>query len=625
MIRKMKGFGKFASWIGLTLCLPSLAHAACIEAYEHSSYRGQKWIIGCGSSHNIGNNYSWNDKISSIKVIEGSIIFCEHVEHEPQLHGTGQCAFYNSNTANVGSALNDKFSFYTTEATLLNPSINSGDSRYFYETDGIANVAPNWMYDIADNIKMSQLSIPGTHQSASRVGGAFLNFAKNQSMSIYEQLITGVRSLDVRVRSINNIFTVHHGEVYQELVFGQVMDEIEDFLRNHPTETIILRLNKSANVNSGEGSASFKRVFYDTYYYPIYQRKNLFYVNDYGKSFADLSIGELRGKVLLVSTISQDGETTVGVSGQGIGVYGSTVDTQSDMDIISISKDYNAAKQASWSSTSDYQLLDLAGYGYNSNPFDSSSEAVQQDANQCLDSHQGSIALVPCLIEAGFTFFDSFNIWFNPAIYARHMNEAVYNDVRNLPDSLIQLDFPGGHLIQKIIDKNRKFKKDVSPFDNANHCGSKAAIFRIVNSDLTLHALGGNFEANPIALHGGFAYAKTKNNSKFRIIPTGDGDNSVILKTVGSDLTLHAWGGSISGANIRLHHGVGYARNHANSKFKIIETEAGSGRYLLKVSNADLTMHAYGGTRDDASIKLHGGEGYAKTRLNSQFEIYCVN
>lgn len=160
-------------------------------------------------------------------------------------------------------------------------------------------------------------------------------------------------------------------------------------------------------------------------------------------------------------------------------------------------------------------------------------------------------------------------------------------------------------------------------FSTSNNCGGKPAIFRVADKNLTLHVLGGNKEAKPLALHGNKQYAQTKKNSQFKIIPVGNGN--VILKTIGTDLTLHAWGGSKKGAEIKLHNGVGYAKKHANSQFEIIETKPGSGLYIIKVSNADLTLHAFGGSKQGARIKLHGGTSYAKSKPNSQFAISCLN
>lgn len=153
-----------------------------------------------------------------------------------------------------------------------------------------------------------------------------------------------------------------------------------------------------------------------------------------------------------------------------------------------------------------------------------------------------------------------------------------------------------------------------------NFCEGRPAIFRMAEKDLTLHTWGGSFEGYQIRLHGGLEYALDRANSQYRIVDSNNNWAEKIFKAEDANLTMHAWGGSNSRADIRLHHGVHYANQHANSKFRIVES---GDHYLLKVSNADLTMHAYGGAYDGAKIKLYGGVNYAQSRANSKFLILC--
>lgn len=91
-----------------------------------------------------------------------------------------------------------------------------------------------------------------------------------------------------------------------------------------------------------------------------------------------------------------------------------------------------------------------------------------------------------------------------------------------------------------------------------------------------------------------------------------------ILKVADANLTMHAYGGSRELTPIKLHGNMTYARQHGNSKFQLVPD---GGHFILKVSDANLAMHAHGGSWDTAPIKLHGNMDYARQHDNSKFEI----
>ncbi|MEX1551649.1 MULTISPECIES: hypothetical protein [Enterococcus] len=73
-----------------------------------------------------------------------------------------------------------------------------------------------WMNELKDNTRLSELSIPGTHDSATHaikhtVG---LGYVKTQSIDITRQLNNGIRFLDARVCETNGSFAMHHGSFY---------------------------------------------------------------------------------------------------------------------------------------------------------------------------------------------------------------------------------------------------------------------------------------------------------------------------------------------------------------------------------------------------------------------------
>src|ERR1700722_19909498 len=106
-----------------------------------------------------------------------------------------------------------------------------------------------WMTALPDDIPISELSIPGTHNSAA-INTTRPTLWACQSHSITEQLKRGIRLLDIRLkpkpRSTNDFeFKTCHGRLglfganeFQS--FDEVQKECIDFLRENPGETIIM-------------------------------------------------------------------------------------------------------------------------------------------------------------------------------------------------------------------------------------------------------------------------------------------------------------------------------------------------------------------------------------------------
>ncbi|OHS93102.1 1-phosphatidylinositol phosphodiesterase [Tritrichomonas foetus] len=143
---------------------------------------------------------------------------------------------------------------------------------------------PDWLGKVDGNKKINSISLPGTHETCARHGG---DAVECQTLSLEEQLLNGVRVLDIRCRHINNCFMIHHDMVYQELSFGSgVRDVCIKFLQDHLTEFIYMVVKEEYN---SEGNT---RTFEETMQS---------YVNDYfyleeGSPILD----QVRGKIVLL-------------------------------------------------------------------------------------------------------------------------------------------------------------------------------------------------------------------------------------------------------------------------------------------------------------------------------------
>jgi len=146
----------------------------------------------------------------------------------------------------------------------------------------------SWMTGIADNTSLAALSIPGTHDSGARnepVAGT----AKCQDLTIAQQLEAGVRFLDIRCRHIDNGFAIHHGSIYQNLNFNDVLVACTNFLAAHPKETILMSVKEEYDATNN--TRTFEQTF-DTY---VQQ-----YSNFWSLGVTVPTLGQVRGKIVLL-------------------------------------------------------------------------------------------------------------------------------------------------------------------------------------------------------------------------------------------------------------------------------------------------------------------------------------
>lgn len=116
----------------------------------------------------------------------------------------------------------------------------------------------NWLTFIDGEKFLHELSIPGTHDTGALIE-TVPGTAKCQNLTIEEQLQAGVRFLDIRCRHIGNAFVIHHGSVYQELNFTDVLQSVASFLEAHPSETVIMSVKEEHNPEGN--TRSFAETF----------------------------------------------------------------------------------------------------------------------------------------------------------------------------------------------------------------------------------------------------------------------------------------------------------------------------------------------------------------------------
>ncbi|MFD1814061.1 phosphatidylinositol-specific phospholipase C [Rhodococcus gannanensis] len=164
---------------------------------------------------------------------------------------------------------------------------------------------PDWMGGLPDDVGLSELSLPGTHDTMAVRASVF---AETQDVDLPTQLRAGVRAVDIRTRHFRDAYPIHHGLEYLNTNFTDVVVQLTDFLRDHPTETVVMRLKEEYT------PAENTRSYEDTLRW---------YLHDNPDTAARLSehlwsadgnrfptLGEVRGKIVVIQGF--DGAETYG-------------------------------------------------------------------------------------------------------------------------------------------------------------------------------------------------------------------------------------------------------------------------------------------------------------------------
>jgi hypothetical protein len=124
----------------------------------------------------------------------------------------------------------------------------------------IYEASRQWMSNLPDSIRLRDISLPGTHDSGARYGGIA---AQTQTWTITKQLNAGIRFLDIRGRPTGKTLAIHHGAFFQNQMFGDVMNEAVRFLKENPSETIVMRV--SANEHTPQPGSETAAQIWDRY------------------------------------------------------------------------------------------------------------------------------------------------------------------------------------------------------------------------------------------------------------------------------------------------------------------------------------------------------------------------
>lgn len=162
-----------------------------------------------------------------------------------------------------------------------------------FSFQGYARTGSSWMSELPDDTYVAQVSIPGTHDSATGHGTTMDSFARTQQIDLDAQLALGIRAFDFRPKVDGNTLNAQHGIVNCNITFDAAMKKIGTFLNENTTEFVVLHLLYATGFDSDK--VKYAELL-----------KALFENNEElaGKAVQfrrDLTVGEMRGKILVLS------------------------------------------------------------------------------------------------------------------------------------------------------------------------------------------------------------------------------------------------------------------------------------------------------------------------------------
>ena len=154
----------------------------------------------------------------------------------------------------------------------------------------------NWMQNLPDGSDLLALNLCGTHDCVTQ-HIRLPHFFCCQDLTVYEQLLLGVRALDIRVRADGKCLTMVHGifPAYNHschranlMDMGDVLSQCYRFLDECPGEAVVFQFK---NDNGKENEQCFDNLFY-TY---IKGKEPYWYLEDRVPT-----LGAARGKLVLI-------------------------------------------------------------------------------------------------------------------------------------------------------------------------------------------------------------------------------------------------------------------------------------------------------------------------------------
>ena len=379
------------------------------------------------------------------------------------------------------------------EAKTLKKNYNKG----YYYSHGVSSAVSNnknWMGFISDNKSISELSIPGTHDTMANY--ELTHMVRTQAMSLQAQLESGIRYIDIRCNYTNGKFNINHGIIGLKYDFDYVLNVVTNFLKENPTESIFMRIKQERSNKSGQEFDLKLREYVNKYYKYFWQNST---------HITNPKLGDIRGKIVILND----------VAGSNIGLKYNSIDKQDNYYL-----DTNWSLYSKWQSIksqlykarhgNNYTVYMnyLSGSGGSFPYFVASGQSSPE-----MSAPRLSTGLVGPLFKNRYPDFPRGNV--NDILF-EGTNILTTRDIANNSGrvGIIVADFPGKGLIDTVISKNDFSTKDYISVGGVNYNGDKAVEALRMNLDYSNKYI---YLTNRVSesIHAGFGNNKF---FKFRLL-----------------------------------------------------------------------------------------------------------
>lgn len=177
-----------------------------------------------------------------------------------------------------------------------------------------------WMSRINDGKLISEINIPGTHDTATKLVDGLpqqISIAQCQSLTPSEQLNAGVRMFDLRCDFLTSKQldpTLTHAlptydKIFDMIYLSEVFKVTEEFLKDNPSETVVFLVNLGQNLLKQGSNEKLSKVMSE------YINKNKIWSKNYIPK-----LGEVRGKIVLLRRFNVPQNGCFGIDSNNFGI-----------------------------------------------------------------------------------------------------------------------------------------------------------------------------------------------------------------------------------------------------------------------------------------------------------------
>lgn len=395
------------------------------------------------------------------------------------------------------------------EARTLKKNYNKG---YYYShgMSGAVSNNKNWMGFIDDNKNISELSIPGTHDTMANY--ELTNMVRTQSMSLQGQLESGIRYIDIRCNYADGKFKINHGPIGLKYDFDDVLNVVTKFLKENPTESVFMRI-KQENSNKSDYEFDLKLKEYVGKYHEYFWQNTTYTHNP--------KLGDVRGKIVVFND----------VWGSSVGLNYRSIDKQDNYNL-----DTNWSLYYKWQDIKNH--LNKARNGDKDTVYMNYLSASGGSFPYFVASGQSSPEMSAPRLSTGLVG-PVFKDWY-PDFPRGNADDILFEgtnilttaNIENNPGrvGIIAADFPGKGLIDTVISKNDFGTKDYISVGGVNYNGDVALEGLRINLDYSNKYIYLTNRINE-SIHAGFGNSKF---FKFRLLDKNNNEK-VSVELNGND------------------------------------------------------------------------------------------